>query len=65
VVTGPGLLRFPQVLERSAKVAVRLGEVELDGESLRDEINGFVVRAHLMGNYAKHMQGDRLIGVGL
>ena len=44
---------------------MRLGEVELDGESLRDEINGFVVRAHLMGNYAKHMQGDRLIGVGL
>ena len=44
---------------------MRLGEVEHDGESLRDEINGFVVRAHLMGNHAKHMQGDRLIGVGL
>ena len=44
---------------------MRLGVIGLDGDSLRDEINGGVVFSHLMGNHTKQMQGDRLIGVGL
>jgi hypothetical protein len=44
---------------------VRLSQIGLDGDGLRNEIDGNVVFAHLMGDHTKQMQGDRLIGVDL
>ena len=65
MVTGHGLIRLPQFFERKPKIVVRLDVIGLDGKGLRDEINGRVVFSHLVGNYTKQMQGDRLIGVAL
>ena len=44
---------------------MRFGVIGRDGDSLRDEIDGGVVLPHLMGDHAKQMKRDGLIGVGL
>ena len=44
---------------------MRLGVIGLDGKGFGDQIDSDVVLPHLMGDYAKQMQGDRLIGVAL
>ena len=44
---------------------MRLGIIGLNDKCLRDEIDSYVIFSHLMGDHAKHMQGDRLTGVGL
>ena len=50
---------------RYTQITMRLGVIGLDGEGLRDEINGNVVFPHLKGDQSKQMQGDRLTGIGL
>ncbi len=65
MVANDSLIQPPQFFERIAKVVMRLSKIGIDGEGLRDEINGNVAFSHLMGNHAKQMQGVRLIGVGL
>ena len=60
-----GLIQPVQNLENSAKVAVRLDVIRIDGEGPRYEINGNVVFPHLMGDHAEQMQSDRMIAVGM
>ena len=42
VVAGDSLIQSPQVLERIAKVAVRLGKIGFDGEGFMMAGNGLV-----------------------
>ena len=37
----------------------------LDGKNFGDEINSMIILTNLMGDHTKHMQGNKVIGVGL
>jgi len=44
---------------------MRLGIAWPDGESSGEQLDGNVVFPHLVGDDAKQMQSDRLLGIGL
>jgi hypothetical protein len=54
-----------ETLKRQTQVVVSLGEIRLHGDRHGDDVDGNVRLAHLQGDHAKQMQGDRLLRVGL
>ena len=52
-----GLLQFAEFSECIAEVVVRFSQIGLNGESLGDQIDGFVVPAHLVGDHTQHNVG--------